>query len=166
MVNQPIIDILMLAVSLLGTVLFCRFLFRHPHFTGSKISLFAMVFFAMTPFMNLWAHEFAIGIAAFVRWQQGLFVYDFRFYSLMLLGAVFIGLGGYLLAQLGALSRGVGTARRSIRRACLLQILCSLPLFPLNPIGLMPALAALGVLAVLFFAFRRAGKAKSVPVAA
>ncbi len=166
MENKPFLDVLMLAVSLLGTVLFCRFLFRHPHFTGRKAALFAMVFFAMTPFINLWAHEFAIGISAFVRWQQGLFVYDFRFYSLMLLGAVFIGLGGYLLAQLGALSRGVATARRSICRACLLQMLCSLPLFPLNPIGLMPALASLGVLAVLFVASRRAGKPKSVPVMA
>ncbi|MBD0259190.1 MAG: hypothetical protein ICV83_26020 [Cytophagales bacterium] len=166
MENKPFLDVLMLVVSLLGTILFCRFLFRHPHFTGRKAALFAMVFFAMNPFLNLWAHEFAIGISAFVRWQQGLFVYDFRFYSLMLLGAVFIGLGGYLLAQLGALSRGVATARRSIRRACLLQMGCSLPLFPLNPIGLMPALASLGVLAVLFFASRRAGKSKSIPVAA
>jgi hypothetical protein len=166
MENKPFVDVLMLAVSLLSTVLFCRFLFHHPHFTGRKAALFAMVFFAMNPFMNLWAHEFAIGISAFVRWQQGLFVYDFRFYSLMLLGAVFIGLGGYLLAQLGELSRGVVTAYRSIRRVCLLQMLCSLPLFPLNPIGLMPALASLGVLTVLFFASRRAGKPKSIPIAA
>jgi hypothetical protein len=166
MENKPFVDVLMLAVSLLGTVLFCRFLFRHPHFTGRKAALFAMVFFAMNPFMNLWAHQFAIGISAFVRWRQGLFVYDFRFYSLMLLGAVFIGLGGYLLAQLGELSRGVATARRSICRVCLLQMLCSLPLFPLNPIGLMPVLASLGVLAVLFFASRRTGKFKSTPIAA
>ena len=166
MENKPFVDVLMLAVSLLGTALFCRFLFRHPHFTGRKAALFAMVFLAMNPFMNLWAHQFAIGISAFVRWQQGLFVYDFRFYSLMLLGAVFIGLGGYLLAQLGALSRGVVTARRFIRRACLLQMLCSLPLFPLNPIGLMPVLASLGVLGVLFFAYRRAGKPASISVAA
>ncbi len=166
MENKPFVDVLMLAVSLLGTVLFCRFLFRHPHFTGRKAPLFAMVFFAMNPFVNLWAHEFAIGFAAFLRWQRGLFVYDFRFYSLMLLGAVFIGLGGYLLAQLGALSRSVATARRSIRRACLLQIGCSLPLFPLNPIGLMPALASLGVLAVLFFAFRRTPQPKSVAIVA
>jgi hypothetical protein len=161
MENKPIIDLIMLAVSLLGTALFCRFLYRHPHFTGRKPPLFAMVFFAMTPFINLWAHEFAIGIAAFLRWQKGLFVYDFRFYSLMLLGAVFIGLGGYLLALLGELSRGVATAPRSIRRACLLQILCSLPLFPLNPIGLMPTLASLGVLAVLFFATRRTAQPQS-----
>jgi hypothetical protein len=166
MENKPFVDVLMLGVSLLGTVLFCRFLFRHPHFTGRKAALFIMVFLAMNPFMNLWAHQFAIGISAFVRWQQELFVYDFRFYSLMLLGAVFIGLGGYLLAQLGALSRGVVTARRSIRRACLLQMGCSLPLFPLNPIGLMPALASLGVLAVLSFASRRAGKPASIPLAA
>jgi hypothetical protein len=161
MENKPILDVIMLAVSLLGTALFCRFLYRQPHFTGRKGPLFAMVFFAMTPFVNLWAHEFAIGIAAFLRWQKGLFVYDFRFYSLMLLGAVFIGLGGYLLAQLGALSRGVATARRSIRRACLLQVLCSLPLFPLNPIGLMPTLASLGVLAVLFFVTRRTTQPQS-----
>ncbi len=166
MENKPFVDVLMLAVSLLGTVLFCRFLFRHPHFTGRKAALFAMVFFAMNPFMNLWAHEFAIGISAFVRWQQGLFVYDFRFYSLMLLGAVFIGLGGYLLAQLGELSRGVATAPRSIRRVCLLQMLCSLPLFPLNPIGLMPVLASLGVLTVLFFATRRAPRPASAAVTA
>jgi hypothetical protein len=166
MENKPLTDALMLAVSLLGTLLFCRFLYRHPHFTGRKGHLFAMVFFAMTPFINLWAHEFAIGIAAFLRWQRGLFVYDFRFYSLMLLGAVFIGLGGYLLAQLGALSRGIPTARRSIRRACLLQIGCSLPLFPLNPIGLMPTLASLGVLGVLFFATRRAPRPKSAAIVA
>ncbi len=166
MENKPLIDALMLAVSLLGTLLFCRFLYRHPDFAGRKGPLFAMVFFAMTPFVNLWAHEFAIGIPAFLRWQQGLFVYDFRFYSLMLLGAVFIGLGGYLLAQLGALSRGVPTARRAIRRACLLQIGCSLPLFPLNPIGLMPTLASLGVLGILFFATRRALRSKSAAIVA
>lgn len=161
MVNKPYIDAIMLAVSLLGTVLFCRFLYRHPHFTGRKAPLFAMVFFAMNPFVNLWAHEFAIAIPAFLRWQKGLFVYDFRFYSLMLLGAVFIGLGGCLLAQLGALSRGVATARPAIRRVCLLQIGCSLPLFPLNPIGLMPTLASLGVLAVLFLATRRTPRPQS-----
>ena len=166
MENKPFTDALMLAVSLLGTVLFCRFLYRHPDFTGRKAALFGMVFFAMNPFINLWAHEFAIGIAAFSRWQRGLFVYDFRFYSLMLLGAVFIGLGGYLLARIGELSRGNSMARRYIVRACLLQVLLSLPLFPLNPIGLMPALASLGVLTVLFFATRRTARPKSAAVAA
>lgn len=166
MVNKPYLDAIMLAVSLLGTVLFCRFLYRHPHFTGRKAPLFAMVFFAMNPFVNLWGHEFAIGIAAFSRWQRGLFGYDFRFYSLMLLGAVFIGLGGYLLARIGELSRGNATARRYIVRACAFQVLLSLPLFPLNPIGLMPVLASLGVLTVLFFATRRTARPKSATVAA
>lgn len=165
MVNKPLTDAIMLAVSLLGTIFFCRSLFRHPDCNGRRGAIFLMVFFAMISFINMWAHEWAIGLMAFTRWRQGLFVYDFRFYSLMLLGVVFIGLAGYLLHQVKLLSRGSQAASRRILVAGTIQILLSLPLFPFNPIGVLPALSSVLLLMVLPFA-RRQVVQKQVSVAA
>jgi phosphoglycerol transferase MdoB-like AlkP superfamily enzyme len=166
MENKPLTDAIMMAVSLLTTIIFCRFLYKHQDFTVQKGATFAMVFFAMTSFMNMWAHEWAIGIMAFVRWQQGLFVYDYRFYSLMLMGAVFILLGGYLLHQIKQLSRGSRTAHRLILVTGTIQILFSLPLFPLIPIGVMPALASILVMGILLFCRRRQMAEKQAAVTA
>ncbi len=103
---------------------------------------------------------------AFGRWRQGLFMYDYRFYLLMLMGAVFILLGGYLLHQIKQLGRGSHTARRLILMAGSIQILFSLPLYPLNPIGVMPALMSVLVLGVLPFSHRRQTVEKQVAVTA
>jgi hypothetical protein len=149
MENKPITDAIMLGVCLLASIFYCFIIFRHPAFSGRKWAVFLLVFLAMNPFLNLWAHLTAISLVAWSKMERNVFVYNFHFYSLLLLGAVFILLSGLLLDRIGRLSQGEGRMKKQIIQIGLVQLLFSLPLFPINPIGLMPGIASVLIFALL-----------------
>lgn len=120
-----------------------------------KIPLFFVVFGASAIVAFMFGHLFEIGTRAIQRVIAGNFVYDYRFYSLMLMGVVFISIGIYMLSQIKAWSMGDSQGKRNFLRAVLVMILLSAPTFPLTPIGLLPTIGCLISLAGLPFAVGR-----------
>ena len=77
----------------------------------------------------------------------GVFTYNFRVYSLLLLGVMLIGAGINLLRAALGLSRGMASARRSALRTLGLVVAIVLPLIPFQAFFAVP----LGVLSAVTF---------------
>lgn len=114
-----------------------------------------VVFGASAIVAFMFGHLFENGTRAIQRVIEGNFVYDYRFYSLMLMGTVFISIGIYMLSQIKAWSLGDSQGKRNFLRAVFVIILLSAPTFPFTPIGLLPTIGCLISLAGLPFAVKR-----------
>lgn len=100
------------------------------------------------------AHLTAVVMAAIERSRLAPFVYTFRLYSLLLLGALFLAAGAVAAAQTEALADGRRAAWRASAVLWLAVLAVNLPLAPLQRFaGVFVAIAA-GVL-ILLVATRR-----------
>jgi hypothetical protein len=85
------------------------------------------------------------------RVVAGKFVYDFRFYSLILMGMVLLTLSVYLLRYITDFLKGVPDSRPNIVRTMLFIVAASAPAGFLTPIALMPTMGcAISMLALPF----------------
>jgi hypothetical protein len=92
------------------------------------------------------AHLLVVLIVAFGR---SPFVYDFRLYSLVLLGVALIGFGLVLALAAPGVVRGEAQRLRLARSSALMLILLNAPLMPLQGFAvLFAALAAISFIAV------------------
>ncbi|EMR01203.1 hypothetical protein [Cesiribacter andamanensis] len=157
-INTNLVDISILLLSILATAGFCYRLYRHPAFCQRKSFVFLLVFLAMYPLLSMLGHVLAIALISGMRLQNGSFVYDFRFYSLMLFGLTFMLLNGYLLNRIRPLSRGLWQVYPQLVAVSVVQLLLLAPSIPLNPMGLMPCLASLLLIGRLALARRKAGR--------
>ena len=96
-------------------------------------------------------HLFKNSYRAAMRAISGSFVFDFHFYSIMLMGLVILSHGLYMLWQLRLLILGNREARqRFVIAAVVLSLITALVML-FRPIGFLPALACTISLAGLFF---------------
>jgi hypothetical protein len=86
---------------------------------------------------------------------KGRFVYTYHFYSLILMGLVFLTLCCYMLGQIKVFCRGEQQGRRRFLKAALLLVVVSLPTFPITPLGIVPTIACAISLAAVPFAPKR-----------
>ncbi len=88
-----------------------------------------------------------------------VFAYDFRFYSLVLVGLLILLPGFLCLRHARGLTQGEASAYRQARRATLWLLAVNLPLIPIQGFaGMLSALAGLNLFALLLLhrVFRRA----------
>lgn len=108
-----------------------------------RLALFALVLGPTWVAVRMGAHLLANLWQALERLMTHTFAYDFQFYSLMLMGVVFMGLSLRMLQQAQLLSRGQSRAARPFWQAAGTLVALSAPTFFLTPAGLLPTLACL-----------------------
>ena len=155
MVNTQLTDGLLFVTSLLTSVAYCYFLFRHPAFNFKKGLAFVLVFLAQYALLNMSVHLIAVTNVALLKARAGTFEYDLRFYTLIQFGVLLFFINLYLLRGIKQITRGNWTNYRNLQIACGLQILITLPLFPFNPISLLPAIVSVLLLSLVGWAYRR-----------
>lgn len=149
------IDFIMLALAVILALVYTIKTVQQATAPLRKIPLFFVVFGASAIVAFMFGHLFEIGTRAVQRVIEGNFVYDYRFYSLMLMGTVFITIGIYMLSQIKAWSLGDHQGKRNFLKAVFVLILLSAPTFPFTPIGLLPTTGCMISLAGLPFAVKR-----------
>ena len=100
-------------------------------------------------------HLFEISYSAIKRALAGTFVYDFRFYSLILMGMLLLSLSVQMLNHIRDWFRGVPESRISAIKTALLIVLISAPTGVFTPIGYVPTIACAISLLSLPFAVKK-----------
>lgn len=152
MIDRELVDASLLLLALATTPVYGYVLFRHPSFCQKKAFTLFLLFLALYPFLTMLGHIVAISTLAILNASHDVFVYDFRFYALILFGVVFMLLNAYSLNRIALLSRGNWQAGKQLRYAALLQLVLILPSVVLNPMGYMPSTASLLIMGSLYLA--------------
>ncbi|MCR5889159.1 hypothetical protein LRS06_15585 [Hymenobacter sp. J193] len=134
-------DALTAVLTLLLALGFCRqWLLRYKP-PMRRLALFALVLGPSWVALRMGTHLLANLYQAVERVLAHSFEYNFEFYSLMLMGVVFMGLSLRMLQQAQLLSQGRSRASRQFCHAAIALVALSAPTFPLTPVGLLPTLA-------------------------
>ncbi len=147
------IDLTVLGLVFLATLVYTLRLAPGTGFR--RFPLFFVVYGAMLVCIAMCAHIFENSYHAIEGAIAGTFVYDFRFYSRILMGVVFLAMSLHMLGQIKVW--GTGDRRgmiQFIKTAAALSLL-SFPTYFLVPIGLVPTLACAISLAGMPFAMKR-----------
>ncbi|MBD0256261.1 MAG: hypothetical protein ICV83_11130 [Cytophagales bacterium] len=147
------IDLTVLILGFIGTLLFTLRLARGTRFR--RFPLFFVVYGAMLVSIAMVAHIFENSYHAAERVIAGTFVYDFRFYSRILMGVVFLAITLYMLRQLKIWGTGDRSGMVNFIKAALVLVVLSLPTAFLTPIGVVPTIACAISLASMPFAVKR-----------
>jgi hypothetical protein len=124
-----------------------------------RIPLFFLLFGPVAIATHMCGHLGEISYRAVERMLLGTFTYDYRFYSLILMGIVFLSIGVYMVKQVKGWITGEVGAKKSFIKAALVLIFLSAPTFPFTPIGLLPTLACVISFAALPFLIKVQAKA-------
>ena len=103
--------------------------------------LFLWLFGACAIVLHMNSHLIEVTYNGFKRAAEGTFTFDFRFYSLLFMGAVFLSIGIYLLECIRTFALGDRRAKKQFLRAALAISALSAPAGVLTPIALLPTLA-------------------------
>jgi hypothetical protein len=128
------------------------FAWRAARFRRSRADLAAAtVQLAIGLLIALLSAVHSITVAVVAARRDGPLVYDFRFYSLELLGGLLIALGLGLVFAAAGIARGEVMARRAAIGACLGLLAVNLPLMPLQGFAIgFSVFAAIGLAVLLF----------------
>lgn len=123
-----------------------------------KIPAFFVVFgpVSIATSMGL-GHLFEISYHALERVLEKSFVFDFRLYSLILLGVVLLSLSVRMLGEIRDLFRGF-PRRQAIFKTAFWMIFLSAPTGFFTPIGYVPTAACLVTLVFLPFVIKKVGQ--------
>lgn len=135
------IDLAVTLIGILLSILYTYSLSRKSSLPLRKIPLFFVLFGPFTIISYMSGHLGEISFRAIQKVIAGNFIYNFHFYSLMLMGIVFMAMALYALNRIAAWSRGESKARKHFFLTALSIAVLSAPTFPFTPIGLLPALA-------------------------
>ncbi len=121
-----------------------------------KVPAYFVVFgaTAIATFMGF-GHLFEISYHAVERALAGTFVYDFRFYSLILMGMLLLALSVRMLSAIDDWFRGAPNGRRRVIQTALLIVAVSAPTGVFTPIGYVPGVACAITLLALPFVMKR-----------
>jgi hypothetical protein len=114
------------------------------------VAVFFMLFGPCAIIVHMSAHVIEISYNAIVNMVSGRFVYNFRFYSLMLMGVVVIGCSVYFLELVKKYYNSKMSSRRLFKAALAITFLTA-PTIPFTPIGSLPAMACIISLSALPF---------------
>ncbi len=142
-----LLDSVPVAAAVVATVIATRRLMR-DHVPVVRLLIAAYTYFAGALIGALGvAHLAAVVVVSIGRGRQSRFLYDFRFYSLVLLGAVLIATGVMAAMQSEWFARGHRVAWRTSLSVWATILAINLPLVPLQGFAVM--ISALAVLALL-----------------
>jgi hypothetical protein len=132
---MPFSDLAVLATVFTGTAVAAVFLWRR----GARgLRLFAATwtaFYGLVLTAMMAAHSIEIlyhTIAGGTTFGGEPWVYNFRVYSLQLLGAVLFWQGAKCLRAVAGLRRGLAAARRDVLRSTLIVLALVVPLIPIH----------------------------------
>jgi hypothetical protein len=137
--NQVIIDNSLLVSACITAILMVRFTSARK---AGAISSFFLLFSPLVIFLNMWAHTIAVSIVNYKRYTMGTFQFGFTFYSLILMGVVFIVVSGINIHMARKTITGNLSHVRSIHWLNLATGLLFLPVVPMNPIASLPVIAS------------------------
>ena len=148
---MPLSDVIVLLAIVLATTVWVVRLWRRG-VRGRRFAISAWLgFLGFVLIVALTAHcvDILSRLVAGTGHEGATFTYNFRVYSLLLLGALLIGAGIYLLRAAWGFSRGISNARRSALRTLGFVVAIVLPLVPFQAFFAVP----LGVLSVVTLPF-------------
>ncbi|GAB4025802.1 hypothetical protein [Spirosoma gilvum] len=109
-------------------------------------------------------HLFENSYHAAEKLYAGTYTFDFRQYSLFLMGGVLIFLSLYTLRQLADWFSGIPGSQRKAVQATLAIIVVTAPTFAFTPIGILPTLVS--VISLLALPFVKKPRIVSIPTLA
>lgn len=155
MLNHQYIDNFLFVITGISSLAFCYIINRKKPLHLSKAYIFSLVFLSLYTLLNICAHLIAVAAVAIVKAKAGIFAYDLRFYTLLQFGVLLVIINVYLLRKTIRIIRGDWDNYRGIYKACILQILISLPLVPFNPLSLLPFITSVPLMLLVYRASRR-----------
>jgi hypothetical protein len=147
------IDLTVLVLVFLATLVYTLRLAPGTRFR--RVPLFFVVYGAMLVCIAMCAHIFENSYHAIEGAIAGTFVYDFRFYSRIFMGVVFLAITLYMLRQLRVWGTGDRAGMINFIKAALVLVVLSFPTGLLVPIGYVPTIACAISLAGMPFAVKR-----------
>lgn len=150
------IDGVVLMLALLAAFLL-TYRFKRQTAAGIRVvPLFLANFGASMVISSMAAgHLFENTYRAAVRMLSGSFVFNFHFYSIMLMGGVILAFGVYMLRELQSFIKGDPMARRRFVMAALVLSAVTMPVFLFRPIGILPAVACAIAITGIAFVHKR-----------
>lgn len=143
------IDIIALIVSALVALTITALSFRKSNVSIRPLGAFFMLFAPATIFVHMGCHIGEICLGAFENIKKGVFHYDFRFYSLMLMAVATLYCTSLLLQSMQRFFEGENYV--IIIRPILMIFVVTAPTIPFTPIGALPLLSCLIALSALPF---------------
>ena len=146
------IDTIALFAGLLGSVLFTFWLIKTATIGIRAVPLFLASFGSSVVVSSMaFGHLFENCYRAALRVVEGTFVFNFHFYSIILMGLVILSHGLYMLWQLRLITMGDPAAKKRFLLAAVVLSALTAPVFLLRPIGLLPTIACIISLSGLYF---------------
>ena len=125
-----LIDLLTTVAVVVASTIFFR---RARRFRRSPLDLAVATFgFAVNVLMAALALTHAVAVVTVAVRREGPLLYDFRFYSLLLLGAVLVSLALLCILAAPGIARGEPNARRRALAASASLLAVNIPLMPLQ----------------------------------
>jgi hypothetical protein len=146
--NQVLIDNSLLVSAFIIAILVVRFTADRK---AGAVGSFFLLFSPLVIFLNMWAHTVAVLIVNYKRYTAGTFKFGFGFYSLILLGVVFIVVSGINIHLARKRVKGDVSHVRSIHWLNFATAVLFLPVVFINPIASLPVLASLASSITLIF---------------
>lgn len=136
------IDFIVLGLCFVFTIINTVRMVRSATVSVRKIPAFFLIFGAtsIASFMGF-GHLFEISFHAGEKIAAGTFVFDFRFYSLILMGLVLLSLSRRMLQNIGDWLGGKENSPKTIIKTTALIVALSAPTGVFTPIGYVPTIA-------------------------
>jgi hypothetical protein len=154
--NMRTIDLIALVASAIVAIILATTTIRKSVFPLRAVPAFFMFFGPAVIFVHMVFHTGNISYNTFQGIQLGTFTYNFRFYSLMLMGLVLIYSSATLLQRIKNFL--VGGSYASVLKAMLMIFVVSAPTIPFTPIGSLPVIACIITLVAMPFVRKIKGK--------
>jgi hypothetical protein len=150
------IDQMVLTLCTVFTLFNTIWLVRRATVPVRKVPAYFVVFGAtsIATFMGA-GHLFEISYRAIERALADKFVYDFRFYALILMGMLLLNLSVQLLGEIDRWFQGAPGSQWKIIKTALLIVAVSAPTSVFTPIGYVPSIACFITLLCLPFAVKK-----------
>lgn len=152
------IDQVVLALCFVFTLVNTHRMVRRATVSLRRVPAYFAVFgaTAIATFLGF-GHLFEISYHAVERVVAGTFAFDFRFYSLLLMGMLLLTLSVQMLNAIGAWFQGTGQEWRKVIKVALLIVAVSAPAIVFSPIAAVPSIGCgITLLAMPFVMKRRA----------
>jgi hypothetical protein len=123
-----------------------------------KLPLFFLFLGTTLTFSAMCGHLFENSMRAIMQAVEGNFVFNYYFYSRILMGITFLSISGYMLDQTKRWLQGDRFAKRNLIKAAICLTLLSAPIVLFRPIGILPTIACLISMATLPFTVKQPKK--------
>lgn len=143
------IDMFAVLTSILVAIVLTLITIRKSETPLRRVAPFFMFFGPSAILVHMSCHILEINYRAIGNIKAGKFIYDFRFYSLMLMAVVLIYCNQLLLKRIKKFIEGNSSSE--VLKAIGMIVLVSLPTVPFTPIGSLPTMACIITLIALPF---------------